>query len=257
MNAHDALAPRRAYNAPVRRRIAIILVFLLLGAVVNVAVAWAIALTSTLQVRTTADSFLGYSHGTLSSGHDWGLFANGTRGSLMILMFIEPADRANLVEEIRVRLELGEGSQYMQKPWAMSAVCIPEAGVDCAAGFAVAYGWPFLSHIAAFHEASYDEASPGFGKFKVVGFSAIVIGEPRALISPPLSLPVAPIYSGLVINAAFYALLLWLLLTTPLAARRMLRRRRGLCEKCAYPIGVSAVCTECGKPVPLKGVERT
>lgn len=27
------------------------------------------------------------------------------------------------------------------------------------------------------------------------------------------------------------------------------RRRSGLCEKCAYPIGVSPVCTECGAAV--------
>ena len=31
--------------------------------------------------------------------------------------------------------------------------------------------------------------------------------------------------------------------------RRTRRRRRGQCEKCAYPIGVSPVCTECGAAV--------
>ena len=31
-----------------------------------------------------------------------------------------------------------------------------------------------------------------------------------------------------------------------IALRRFLRLRRGLCPKCAYPIGESTVCTECG-----------
>ncbi len=32
----------------------------------------------------------------------------------------------------------------------------------------------------------------------------------------------------------------------PFVLRRFLRVRRGLCPKCAYPIGESLVCTECG-----------
>ncbi len=34
------------------------------------------------------------------------------------------------------------------------------------------------------------------------------------------------------------------------ALRRFLRVRRGLCAKCAYPMGESDVCSECGKPLP-------
>jgi hypothetical protein len=65
-------------------------------------------------------------------------------------------------------------------------------------------------------------------------------------------IPVLPLWPGFITNTLFYALLLWLLFATPFAARRMLRRRRGLCEKCAYPIGVSPVCTECGAAVRPK-----
>jgi hypothetical protein len=31
--------------------------------------------------------------------------------------------------------------------------------------------------------------------------------------------------------------------------RREVRRERGLCPACAYPVGTSEVCTECGKAV--------
>jgi hypothetical protein len=57
---------------------------------------------------------------------------------------------------------------------------------------------------------------------------------------------VVPVFPGFLINTVFYAAILWLLFLTPITARRIIRRRRGLCEKCAYPIGVSPICTECG-----------
>ncbi len=38
----------------------------------------------------------------------------------------------------------------------------------------------------------------------------------------------------------------------PFALRRFLRVRRGLCPKCAYPMGESSVCTECGRALPKR-----
>ena len=32
--------------------------------------------------------------------------------------------------------------------------------------------------------------------------------------------------------------------------RRAVRRRRNRCVGCGYPLGTSAVCTECGAPLP-------
>ena len=63
---------------------------------------------------------------------------------------------------------------------------------------------------------------------------------------PPLYLPYEPVWPGFAINTAFYATILWLLIRGPFVLRRFLRVRRGLCPKCAYPMGESAVCTECG-----------
>jgi hypothetical protein len=54
---------------------------------------------------------------------------------------------------------------------------------------------------------------------------------------------------GFAINTLFYAALLWLLFAAPFALRRRRRIKRGLCPACAYPVGDSDVCTECGKPV--------
>ena len=64
--------------------------------------------------------------------------------------------------------------------------------------------------------------------------------------SPIALLPLRPIWPGFAVNTLLYATLLWLLIPGPFALRRFLRLRRGLCPKCAYPIGESSVCTECG-----------
>ncbi len=72
------------------------------------------------------------------------------------------------------------------------------------------------------------------------------------LLVLPFILPLFPIWPGFAINTLFYAAILWLLLAAPFALRRRLRRRRGLCPACGYRVGESPVCTECGKPVTVK-----
>jgi hypothetical protein len=61
-------------------------------------------------------------------------------------------------------------------------------------------------------------------------------------------IPLRPIWPGFAVNTLFYAGVLWVLFCGPFALRRMIRRRRGRCAACAYPIGQSPVCTECGSP---------
>ena len=65
-------------------------------------------------------------------------------------------------------------------------------------------------------------------------------------------LPLIPIWPGFAINTFFYAAILWLLFAVPGRVRRWRRIRRGLCVKCAYPVGTSEVCTECGASVSKK-----
>ncbi len=57
---------------------------------------------------------------------------------------------------------------------------------------------------------------------------------------------------GFAINTILYATILWPLIPGPFVLRRFLRLRRGLCPKCAYPMGESSVCTECGRLLPKR-----
>ncbi|MCI0632193.1 MAG: hypothetical protein L0Y44_16240 [Phycisphaerales bacterium] len=56
-----------------------------------------------------------------------------------------------------------------------------------------------------------------------------------------------PLWPGFAINTIFYAAILWLLFAAPFALRRRRRIKRGLCPACAYPVGESETCTECGR----------
>jgi hypothetical protein len=64
-----------------------------------------------------------------------------------------------------------------------------------------------------------------------------------------------PLLPGFAINTLYYAAILWLLVGLPVAAFALRRRRRikrGLCPTCAYPVGASDTCTECGKRVTAR-----
>ena len=64
-------------------------------------------------------------------------------------------------------------------------------------------------------------------------------------------IPLRPIWPGFAINTAFYAVLLWMLWLSPFVVRRVIRHKRGLCIKCGYDLrGTSGgVCPECGMAV--------
>ncbi len=64
----------------------------------------------------------------------------------------------------------------------------------------------------------------------------------------PAMLPLRPIWPGFAVNTAFYAVILWLLLRGPFALRRYVRWKRGHCIKCGYDLRgkFDAGCPECG-----------
>ncbi|MFT3686086.1 MAG: hypothetical protein QM783_14395 [Phycisphaerales bacterium] len=65
----------------------------------------------------------------------------------------------------------------------------------------------------------------------------------------PTRYPAEPIPLGFALNTLIYAVLLWLLVPCVWALVRRSRTRRGLCARCAYPLGTGYVCSECGHAV--------
>jgi len=60
------------------------------------------------------------------------------------------------------------------------------------------------------------------------------------------ALPLFPVVSGLLLDVALWSAASWLLFVAPFTYRRLSRRRRGLCLRCAYPL-VDGHCPECGR----------
>lgn len=73
-------------------------------------------------------------------------------------------------------------------------------------------------------------------------------------VPPDLMLPIRPLPVGWMLNTLFYGLVWALPLIAVPLVQRVRRRRRGLCDACAYDLAgaASAACPECGQP--LRGV---
>jgi hypothetical protein len=65
----------------------------------------------------------------------------------------------------------------------------------------------------------------------------------------PRLIPMRPMWPNFALDVISIGGGLWLLWVVLLTLRRAIRMWRGQCPACAYPVGVSNVCTECGKPL--------
>lgn len=67
--------------------------------------------------------------------------------------------------------------------------------------------------------------------------------------------PIRALAAGFIANTILYGAMAWALGAGVVAFRRSCRRRRGLCARCGYPVGVSPVCTECGAALVHGGAD--
>lgn len=213
-----------------KRTAAVALLLLVGGAVVNVAVAWGIAVfVGTVAINPgkwrviPKDEALAYwiseapaewhenlrHHG--SAAHKWAF------GREVVIVGAD--DPSSVLSPL---------SSASQRAWSITHF---------------SSGWPALSMHARTHRLRNGNT---ISNSTIVGWPLVRNG--REIGTLPTRLRPA----GFVLNTLFYATLLWLLCVGPLAIRRRRRAFRGLCAKCAYPVGVSPVCTECGAAVARK-----
>ena len=221
-------------NTLVKRRLFKLVVFLLLGAVVNVAVAWGIALLVDFGV---VQDTLG---GAKSRRGDWVVFQHVAGGAIRIRALVVSGDN------------IEEYEQYAMPPWLLPlwgplAVQVRQQVIDEPfVRVADAYGWPTYSLWCAFawNTAQWPNVLTD------PRLSAILITSPMGgnYALSQRALPLRPIWRGFAINTIFYAAIVWMLTLGPFAARRFIRNKRGLCIKCGYDLrgAEHEVCPECG-----------
>ncbi len=207
--------------AIVKRRFLTIAIFLLAGAVVNVAVAWGCGYYYAANPISLADLPLRELNGSdaqplvrrhmnLGAPRDYEYtaqtsFGFGWRQRLLTAWHVEEA-------------------KFFSSP---SHECV--VVVICA-------GWPFLSLQGERHF----EPQPVTYRF------AWLVQE--SSVGEWTFIPLRPIWSGFAVNTLFYAAMLWLVIPGPFALRLLIRRRRGLCLACGYDLrhGEHEACPECG-----------
>jgi hypothetical protein len=221
----------------VKRRLFKLVVFLLLGVIVNVAVAWGFALWGSYRFGSSSQY---HSHATqprwLISVHTG---VGVTRVSLIPNNDIwgeqSPTYRPKMIPNWSAALRRPSAEVFEDQlgPWTLE----------------YAYGWPFRSGRAVVRRNIYEV--PGVrnrsNRFAIVtGIKCLE--QPNGEPLPYKTLPIKPILAGFVANSVMYASALWLLLFAPGQLRRHLRHKRGRCIKCGYDLrgNFSAGCPECG-----------
>ena len=216
-----------------KRRLLTVVIFLLAGAVVNVAVAWGcIAAQSTpsdeleFLVAPDTDWLQANKIAIYDVLHETRLRQFGLIDSMYSGKVEEPAGRTSYHYQYARRTRCG---------WPFLAL---DGGRGSTIEFVAAMGKNWFTDFFYINALSGDEPA------------GLLFGNRPADLGELEYLPLRPIWPGFAVNTIFYATFLWLLICGHFALRRFVRVKRGLCPKCAYPMGESAVCSECGRGLP-------
>jgi hypothetical protein len=214
-----------------------VIVFLILGAVVNVAVAWGCALWSGSLVAKIRNARAG-------SDAEWRWYdANRPWPELgrsrQILQESSP-EWTGLGWQQEHYWETLTTPRHLHWPNRTSSV------------FRTRAGWPMY----CFEGARWNRFVPMTETHtETRHIHASMLPALLGLVDPDSDrvLPYRPLPSGFAINTAFYAIILWLLIPGPFLLRRHIRIKRGRCPKCGYDlrgappeVGPGGGCPECG-----------
>ncbi len=216
-----------------------LVLFLVLGAIVNVAVAWGFAAWSApanvespefTSRKIAEDEIEGvtrlrvFGHTRVHHGMFSQLIVDGTMGHVLATAWIVP----------------GDNYSETRAGWPLRTLrCRNLAEIDMGGRMSITI--------------SANTANPIEGG---------IVLSPFPTGSPAQSwraLPYQPIWTGVVVNTILYAPLVWILTVSFLKMRRVIRRKRGLCVKCAYDLrgDFSAGCPECGWRRAEKDAQQT
>jgi hypothetical protein len=220
----------------VKRWIFIIVLFLLLGAIVNVAVAWACALWAGVDDTLPFEGiraippleWAGYVPVEWPAVPDWGFIEHGRGIDFQCFDISVAGDDTMRAEDLYRVVTFDVGLPLRSLRWELHGL-MPEA----------------LGTLDYFPDQSevHDVLVTGLD----------VAGMPRTQDKLRFwrRFPLLPRWPGFIVNTLFYGALLWLLIPGPFVLRRVIRIKRGLCPKCGYDLRRAAPeagigCPECG-----------
>ena len=236
-----------------RRRLFTLAIFLLLGAIVNVAVAWGLVIH--------------YVHFDIYPQFQDDAAGHFPRGQPEWETWIAWRHGMFLVSSHSLRGASPEWSTYLGgKPpnddllpgWATARDLAAHESMPEEEGFYrdVAWGWPvwaLRSRLAIrWLPTNIIGDAPVEVAYVEGGIVTHYLWTDDAYLwtdgGEPFALPLVPIWPGFAVNTVFYAAILWLPIRGPFVLRRHIRRKRGLCVSCGYDLRHADhdACPECG-----------
>jgi hypothetical protein len=224
----------------VRRVVWNIATLMLLGAAINLAVAWLCVLL----------------HGYVV--HEWSPHHNPRDEHPLVVILTDRFGHSIVSGCGRSGTLLARHGERVKslpgQPWWPSEAVDPTSPPWPSYG--VASGWPALA-FSAWRTTNVIEASDQSRLYYDPVYHWGFAWGPRFPYRPaagevdeiPLVFPLRPIWSGFALNTMFYALAAFLFIRGACTMRRRSRRRHGLCVRCAYPLtgNVTGRCPECGR----------
>jgi hypothetical protein len=225
-----------------KRRLAKLLVFLLLGAIVNVAVAWGSAVSVSMYGEPD-DCAIGRLHNAR-----WSLWS--------VLLFSKVGSDfcySTLYSDRRHQPPSDSPGAIVPEWFPDHLAWTTEARAHVLAG--EARGWPCRA-LRALWEIDLRDGVNGHRVVSGIDLISFPWRTPVGVTLPRI-LPLRPIWPGFAINTIFYAAALWVVFLIPGMIKRTRRRFRGLCIHCGYDLRgqTTAIdgerrCPECGKAMP-------
>jgi len=219
----------------------VVIVFLVLGAAVNVGVAWGFAVVVDV-TNSAAERAVGVTD-------EWLLDAvviSGP-GSTAVTTTRGPSDFSRLIQKSGSPERLLPSWSGLRHP---TTELLTSEAVDgqiliedrCVDG----RGWPMRSMMCDRWMRIRGVAIPIRHEIR----EGIVLDSGLWPSLGPKALPLRPIPLGFVLNSLIYAAALWLLIPGPFVLRRSLRCHRGRCISCGYDLRGTEHerCPECGNP---------
>lgn len=230
-----------------KRRVLTLLVFLVLGGVVTVAVAWGFA----LRLPATADDGVAY----LSYQDDLTLIIQQRRGDVRLTAH-HGRNTAFMgwpeIDRKTYEAMLPRESGFHDVKWIKEQLFLAKPPMGASALIEHSHGWPMLTLMGSMRftynwNASRTQ-SDGLYEIGPLSLGPFSTGQSYWRV-----LPLRPMWPGFAVNTVLYGFVLWLMVAMMFALRKQRRIRRGLCWRCAYNLRsmpvTSSACPECGVAV--------
>ncbi len=219
-----------------KRRLSKLVLFLLLGAIVNVAVAWGCVLWIDLPINNPPYNNLS------TAGGEWFARTLIAFGTTQVRSERKKRSTTGYASDLPPKQIVPSWGEILMTPteeYQVGGPGIREWRVIDGRGWPIRTLWSETSRCV------------GVGSFipcERNRYGIPILWRPWSSNARVRSLPLRPIWRGFAVNTGFYAAMLWLVIPGPFTARRFVRGKRDRCINCGYDLrgAEHEVCPECG-----------